>query len=528
MEKKSINLFIACLMLFSVLAFASAAVSFDNSYYSLDKASNYFVFTVSSNESDPVATLYINDSRFILNDSSLDKNTTKQIKVTYDYENNFDLDVFNSASFTLSAKNSSEVLLSSAELIFPSTYCKFGPQGSRIRIVDLEDEELDNKDSWKWRPLDNIEISFTIQNKGSKDEDISGVVEYCLWDETNEECVIEGDFDFDVDGRDEEDYTIEFSVDPSKLDPNVKTYLFYLKAYDDSDYDEEEQCAQTSETVRVKINSNEVIIDEKEISFPFSLDAGETITIEVPVINIGSKEQKDISVKIYSTMFDLTSQIVQVGNLKSGKSKKVQFTFTLPKTLISAKNYEILFDVYDDDDNLYKYEDGNGNKVSATFSKIFKIDNGAADPSKNPNYAVSVSAELVGEAKAGENIQVTTKITNIGASTGTFSVNAIGYSDWADSVSLSQTILLLKAGESQEITMNFNSKKDIQGTKRFNVEVIANNELIASQAASLEIEGKSGWFNFTLGNNWYLWLIGGFNLLLILAIIFVIIRLFFK
>ncbi len=526
MEKKSINLFVASLMLFSILAFASATVSFDEASYSLDKASDYFIFTVSSNNvSDPTVDLSIDDSHFTLNDTSLSPNTSKQIKVSYDYELDFDLKMFKSASFTLNA-NGTDVF-ESASIKFDANYCKLGNQGN-IKIVDLEDEELDNEDEWNWRPLNNIEISFTIENNEDEDDDMSGVVEYCLWDSKNEECVIEGDFDFDVDGDDEEDYTIKFKVDPSDLDPSVKSYTFYIKAYDDDDFSEEEQCYEVKESVKVKINSNEVIVDEDDISFPLSVNAGEIITVEVPVTNIGSKKQEDVSVKMYSRTFNIDSQTVIVGDIKSGKSKTAAFTLTLPTSLVEGKNYEILFDLYDKDEKLYKYEDGNGKKVSAIFSKIFKVDSGAADPSNNPAYATSVSAELVGEAKAGEKIEVLVKISNIGSSTGTFSVRAVEYSDWANGVSLSQSIVLIESGKSQEITMTFDSKNDIKGTSRFNIEVIANDELIASQAASLEIEGKSGWFNFTFGDKWYLWVLGGFNLLLILAILFVIIRLFFK
>lgn len=527
MEKKSINLFVASLMLFSILAFASATVSFDKASYSLNKASDYFIFTVSSNNvSDPTVDLSIDDSHFTLNDTSLSPNTSKQIKVSYDYQEDFDLELFESASFTLSAKDDAKSL-TSALVTFPATYCKLGSQG-KIKIVDLEDEELDNEDEWNWRPLNKIEISFTIENNEDKDDDMSGVVEYCLWDDSNEECVIEGDFDFDVDGDDEEDYTIKFKVDPSDLDPSVKSYTFYIKAYDDDDFSEEEQCYELEESVKIKVNSNEVIVDEEDISFPLSLNAGEIITIQVPVINIGSKKQEDVSVKMYSRTFNIDSQTVIVGDIKSGKSKTAVFTLKIPEDLIEGKSYEILFDLYDKDEKLYKYEDGNGKKVSAIFSKIFKVDSGAADPSNNPAYATSVSAELVGKAKAGEKIEVLVKISNIGSSTGTFSVRAVEYSDWANGVSLSQSIVLIESGKSQEITMTFDSKNDIKGTSRFNIEVIANDELIASQAASLEIEGKSGWFNFTFGDKWYLWVLGGFNLLLILAILFVIIRLFFK
>jgi len=527
MKNNIMKLCVASFLIISILAFASAAVSFDKTSYSLDKSSDYLVFTVSSNNiSDPTVTLSINDIRFTLNETSLSANTTKQIKVSYNYENDFDLELFESASFTLSAKDGSTTVVS-VPFNFPATYCKLGNQG-KIKIVDLEDEELDNEDEWNWRPLNNIEIAFTIENNEDEDDDMSGNVEYCLWDDTNEECVIEGDFDFDVDGDDEEDYTIEFKVDPSDLDPSVKSYTFYVKAYDDDDFSEEEQCYEVKESVKVKINSNEVIVDEDDISFPLSVNAGETITVEVPVINIGSKEQEDVSVKMYSRTFNIDSQTVIVGDIKSGKSKTATFTLVLPTSLVEGKSYEILFDVYDEDDDLYEYEDGDGDDIAATFSKVFKIDSGAANPSEGNTSLVSISAELVGESKAGEKISVSTKITNVGTSRATFLVSAIGYSAWANSVSSDQNILLLQAGESKDVTFTFDSKKEASGTNRFNIEVISNDQVIASQSASLEIEAKGGWFNFTFGDNWYLWLIGAFNLFLILAIVFVIIRLFFK
>lgn len=537
MKNSVIKSCIGSFFMILLLAFASAAVSFDKNSYSLDKASNSYIFTITSNnisDSD-ITNISINDSRFTLNDSTLTKNTSKQIKITYDYKKNFSLEDFESASFELTAKNESGDVVASALVKFEGTYCGLGGRESRIVIRNLEDEELDNSKEWEWRPLDNIEISFTIQNKGSRDEDISGVVEYCLFDETNKKCVIEDDFDFDVDGRDSEDFTIKFKVDPSKFDRSAEDYRFYIKAYDDGDYGgEDSECSEKSESVKVKIYQNEVIIDEEAISFPLPVNAGEIVTVRVPVYNVGSKDQKEVSVKMYSNTFNLDSQTVEVGTLKSGKSKKISFTFTLPTNLVEGKSYEVLFDVYDKDDDLYEYRDRDGKRVSAIFSKVFKVDSGVtADSSTSEssraggNGSVSISAELVGDANSGEKINIVAKITNVGNSIGTFFVSAIGYSSWADAVSSDQNILLLKAGESQDVIFVFDSKKEAKGENKFNIEVISNNQVIASQAVALEVESKSSWFNDTFGDNWYLWLIATFNLFLILAIIFVLIKLFF-
>lgn len=525
MEKKSLNLMFAFLFLVVTLSLTSAAITFDNSPYSLSRTSGFLEFTINSTNAtvDSDVTLSINDSRFSLNETSLEKGTAKKVKITYNYSNfESEIDELDSLSFILEAKNDTGVVTSTT-VSFDSSYCILGDVGN-LEIKYLEDE-TGNKKDWNWRPLDNVQISFTVKNT-HKTEEIYGKVKYCLWDKTNEKCVVKGDINIRVDENDYKDYDISFNLNPSALDSSVRTYDFYIKAYDDDYFGEEEQCDEIKKIVTIKVNSNEVVVDTNEINLPSGIDAGETLTIEIPVSNIGSKTQKGVSIKLYSKSFDLASQIFKIGDIRSGKTIKVPFTFTLPRDLIEGKLYSVSFDIYNEDDYLYEYEDGDGVKVDAVFTKNFKIDFGISDPSKESSKA-SIYAELDGDAVAGKEVVVKVKISNTDSKIGTFIVGVTGYEDWANSVTISQDTLLLKAEDSQEITLTFKTKKGSEGTNTFDIFVKSGfDEVIATKSASLEME-KGRFFPSFNEENWYIWMIGIFNILLILAIVFVLIRLFF-
>jgi len=95
---------------------------------------------------------------------------------------------------------------------------------------------------------------------------------------------------------------------------------------------------------------------------------------------------------------------------------------------------------------------------------------------------------------------------------------------WAEEASVAPNTVILQAGESKGVTVALKINSDAEGTNKFNIEVLSGSNFVLSQPVSVNVE-KSG---FSLGSDWYLWLIGAFNVLLIAAIIIVVIRILKK
>jgi hypothetical protein len=534
MKNQMLNLLSVSIILVLALTLVSAAnITFESKTLSKSIGTNTVSIEVRSDVAQEVSFSVINNpneisfnsiSNVIFTSGDLNKTIFLVYTVSDEYESNLETE---DVAVLVAKVASTSTELSRQEYSFEKSYCAFDTVG-KIEI-DVDDEEADNSDSWEWKPFNNIELTVNVENNAN--EDMSGTIEYCLFDEDEEECVIEDELDFDVDEGEDDDFTIGFTLNPSDLTLESNNYRLYIKAYDDDEWDESEQCAEFTESIDITINKDEVMIDEDKIVVPEVINAGDTITIEVPVYNVGSKDQEDVTVQFYSKTLSIARMEGIVGDIDSGDEEKVLFTFKVPTTALEGKNYELVFEIYDEDDDIYELEDNDGDEYDAVFTKVISVTEGASSSSTSTNSPkASVSAELFSDAKSGEEIIVTAEISNIGRTTNTFTLNALGYTAWADSVKLSQTSVLLNSGESKEITLTFQAKSSAEGANKFNLEVLSGDSLVTSQAVSVEIEKSSFSFSnlFSFEGNWYLWAIGAFNVILVVAIIVVVVRLLKK
>ena len=530
MKNKIFSLLSFSIVLLLALTLVSA-VSFDKESYSITKngGSGSFSFSVSNDLSKDLV-LSVNNDNFKLSSTNLSAGSNKTITVEYNsskfnFEDDSEESLKTTYEYILSANDGVNVIDSST-ISFEPSYCVYGNKGKIS--VSVDDEKADNADEWEWKMFNNIELTVNVENNAN--EDMSGTIEYCLFDVDEDECVISDDFDFDVDEDEDEDFTIDFRLSPSKLNLDSENYVLYVKAYDDDEWDESTQCEEASEEITLNINKDEVMVDKDEIKLPEEISAGDTITLEVPVYNVGSNDQEDVSVKLSSKTLGISTLEESVGDLDVGDDKTISFTFQVPESAVEGKTYEVILEVYDEDGDIYELEDNDGDDYDASFPIYLKITDGASASNSAATSSVSVSAELVGEAKAGEKMAVKAIVQNTGAKSATFSLNALSYGSWADDVSISQSTVQLTSGESKEVTFTFDVKDTASEKNRFTLEVLSENELVLSQSVSVDIEGKTSIFSglFSSGSSWYLWAIGGFNVLLVIVIILVVVRIIRK
>ncbi len=394
----------------------------------------------------------------------------------------------------------------------------------RLRIEDITVVEGYGEDE-KWLPFDEIEIEFNVENSGN--EDINNIeVAWGLYDTEQDEWVIEVDdeSDFDLRDDDEETLTVTFTLD-DKLDVDLEDlddgdhYVLYARATGEvDDGDDTPTCDAASENIEIVIERDFVIVTN--IDAPETVSCGEDFNVNAEVWNIGSKDQDNVEVRVQIKDLDY-DQYFEVGDINSFDYENLDLSIPIPEDAEEG-NYAISFSVYDEDGDIYE-NDFDDEESSVPYS--FKIEGSCSTTPSGGEASVIVSANLESGGYSGEDLVISAMVTNTGDSEANLLLNVAGYADWADSAKLSRETLVVPAGQSEEVTIIFAVKPDVEGDQLFNLEVVSDNELVASQPISVSIEKSAGVdLGETFGDFWYLWLIGILNVILIVIIIVVAVR----
>ena len=406
-------------------------------------------------------------------------------------------------------------------------YCELGEQGSWISIKKVDDEKKDNDNEWEWKPLDDIEIIIKLENAGYDDK-TKGKIEYGLYDSNDNDFLIEEEIDFSIKEDEEEEYTIEFTIDPKDLsdDTGDNDYVFYVKVYDDDDADEETQCKQFTQDVEIKRNADEITLEPAEIIIPSEPECGSQIELITELINIGTEDQDDISVSLYNSELGINI-LKDIGNIDVAKGEDVKFAFTIPADA-EAKLYDFEITIFDEDGDVYELEDHDGDDNDAKFYRSINIKGNCIVAPQ-----ASVNAVLDSDAKSGKLLTIKSTIKNTGSEQETYTLEAADYNTWANLRDINPKVIVLEAGESADVTYKLNVNKDVSGSQTFNIVVKTGDSEKESmkQLVSVTIEESKGFsFPGLTGNsvegenNWYLWGIGLLNVILIVIIIIVAVR----
>ena len=399
------------------------------------------------------------------------------------------------------------------------------PGHLKIDIEDITVIEGFGDDDDYWYPFDEIEIDLIVESDTYDIEDIE--VEWALYTESGYKLADDKEKDFDLDDGDDRELTISFKLDNrlSKLEGEGKL-IFYVKAtgeIDDDAYgdDKDKTCYEDSQSVELITNDDFMILDDfqfngfklgesMELLEPIS--CGTELQITADVWNIGDDDQDDVYVIIYNQELGINQQI-EIGDINAFDSEKLEALINIPSDA-EEKWYTLRFTIYDEDNEIFE----NKKDDLSEFEIFIKIEGNCIES------IVSVYANLESGGKAGQELTVKAIITNLGNELVAYNLEISGEDEWASSVELSQSTIILDAGESKEVLITFDVNKDALGEQLFNIEVLEGEELILAQPVSVSIE-KAG-FSFpgiTGGviskDNWYLWGIGALNVILVLIII---------
>lgn len=534
---KSKTLGLLCLGIFAValaLSLTSAAITF-NSVPEISPYENSFDLTITSNQAEDV-TINIDpiteDGQTITFNSataSMDGVNSTTINITYSV-GSFDFEFGKTYSTTLRVTDSNATEYNSVLKFQTIDFCEECENEGELKL-DIEDinvVEGFGEDEDFWYLFDEIEVELNIENEG--DWDIENIeIEWALYSTSGKKIMDDTLSDFDL--KDGDDETISFSF---ILDENIDEFededvVLYVKAKgeiddNDSPYDEEETCDSDSVEVEVvgdddfvipyNLKINGIDLGEGFILEESAISCGQEVVINAELWNIGNDDQEDVYVIFYDQELGINEKI-EVGDIDAFENEEITFRFTLPEKLEEGW-HRIDLRIYDEDNDLFE----NDEEDESIFTIRFEVA-GECYLTLPP----SINAELISEAKENSELTIKVYVQNNDEESAIYTLNAAGYAEWASLTEISESSFELGPGLTKEVTFTFQTNKDSFGDRFFNLEVLSEGQILATQPIVISIEeGKAADFKEFFEKNWKLLGIGLLNLILIIAIIIVAVR----
>jgi len=458
---------------------------------------------------------------------------------------NFDFGEY-SRTLTITATDpSNDNVTQDVRLSFISSFCSNGAvadvEGIDIQLADLElDIDIDNRDGDddEWELLDEIEIEVKVSNDGDDDmEDVE--IWLGIFDSSGRDIADDMDYDNpdeekldvgDVNEDDDETDIFKFRV-PADIDDG--TYKVAIKAFSDEE-GEENICIDFSNDLsddffeRIKIdrvNDRDESIVVDDIFVDTQATCGDTVSGSFTVFNIGDDKEERVLILMRNNELKLDQEFEITQDFDEGDDETFAFSFTVPQDA-QNKLYAIDFDTRFDYDNGFYDEQSADTYVG--FVSVLGCDVGPGLPPTTGD--ILIDASLDSDARAGEELVVTSTLTNLGSEVLTVTVDARAFQSWADLDSVSPTVVSLNPGDSRTVTLTFTVDEDASGEQSFIIETNANGN-IEIQEVEVNIEGEdgapiTGFTGFNLGGGGNLiWIIAIINIILIILIVVVAIRL---
>jgi len=517
MNNKIVIASVALLILAAIFVSASLTFTVSVSNDLTRNLTSANVTVTNTGDSDILVSLSVND----LTDSSGNKihftvGSSQEILngtglvygVKYDsFPSDFELGKF-SVPITITAFNGTNTNNITQNINVVSEWCNLGDKGN-LKITSIDDTSSDTR--WEWHPLDEVDIDVDIKNNNKDSMDVR--VEADLYDTQNNDFIgLDGDGNsvedtITIDNGDTQSATLHLIV-PTKAQNSGSRYILYIKAFDDDG--EDNQCIEQTKNIDlVRENTRDVGIFD--ISVPDLIQCSGTGEISFKVANIGKTNEPQVRVDIRNSELGISSSEIIKNLNKDSNAKTLDFLVLVPKTA-AEKTYPVSIDLYY---NYNKNDDAYGiTRKSISTANIVVLGN--CVPVVQQDVLLSSSLETA--AQAGKEMTVKFTLKNTGNTQTTYNLQVTGSDAWASNLRLSSPSVSLASGTSQDVLIYLTPNKGISGDKDFTVAASFGNQ---TKQQKIVISGIQKGFSFSLGNNGYLWLIIGINVILIIVIIIV-------
>jgi Bacterial surface protein, Ig-like domain len=373
-----------------------------------------------------------------------------------------------------------------------------------VEIKDIEVLEGFGDDESYWYALDKISIEVDVEYKG--DEKITDLeLNWVLYDQENDNEVYSGDESMSKLGDgDDTTVTIEFTLDdPSEFEDQGE-YRLYIWVTGEDQEDDLDLDVYSIDYEEITINVESDFMALSNINVPEVVPCDSQVQILADLWNMGEDDQEEITVIIYNKELGINEEVF-FDEIDAFESETLDVLLEVPQGM-EEKTHYLKITIYDEDNDVYE----NSEDDKAEFSVSLKVEGNCAVA--QADVTADYATEEIGQA--GKPLVIKSTIVNSGDSESTYTVSTSGYADWASDVTSDYSTITLAAGESQEVQYTFNVKEDVEGTKTFNIELLSEGELVATQPVQVEVAPKKA-----LSGNIVPLLIGLISIVLVVIII---------
>lgn len=412
-------------------------------------------------------------------------------------------------TISITAVNETNSSSKSLTLEASRSFCEAGDIG-KLDIKGIDFTVNGFGDDNDWYLLDEIEVSVDVKNTGNDDID-NVVLSWALVDKDTGETIIDDEEnDVDIKDGDTETYTFTFTLSPNDFDTDTlkDNLVFMVKAYSD-DVGEDVQCVSEDTDINLQASDHFVVLDN--IQAPETVACGASFQLTANAWNIGDDDEQDVEVRVFNSDLKI-DQKVKVGDIDQLDEQKITANLQIPQNL-TEKTYSLRLEVLDDNSDVFENDDND----AAEYSVQIMV-SGSCKATTTPSD-VTLTTSLESEAKAGAELTIKTTLRNTGTAQTLYSMQTSGQDSWSTGLRLSQSQVILAAGESKDILIYLTPNKDVSGDNQLIITASFDGKT-KTQNVVVNVAKSTG-FNFSLGGSWYLWLIIGINVILIVVIIIV-------
>src|SRR3989344_2009577 len=255
---------------------------------------------------------------------SLSPGSSSTVTVTAAMGDNLDIGTYGGNVFINDTSGIGEIFSLDAK-VTPEV-CESGPIGN----LEVDVENPDDNDNFDFGETINVDVSVL----NGDDKDIDVLIEAFLYNINEDEELVREELDAgEIKDGDEEDFTLDLEIPADNDFSEDDEFVLYVKAYEDGD--EDDNCDQEDIDIDLDRKAHNVIVTDVALN-PSSVSCGETISIDVDIENVGTKDEDDVAVKVFHSALGLdeTSGKYDLQNFDDADNDATaKFTYTIPTTV---------------------------------------------------------------------------------------------------------------------------------------------------------------------------------------------------
>ena len=482
MNKKLTLIILAVLLLTSsVLATKSYTVSTPSTITAIEGETKTTSFTITNDGNETLSNLAIslnstststltdgtNTITINFNQTSIQNflnQTSETITVNATIPSDFDIGTYKAI---IDLNGDSITKTASFDIVVDPNVCSDGKKGNDFSV------DIQNPDSGDdFKPGDLMDIEADVSNDGSDDMDVK--VEASLWDmDKGKKIAYVRSDEQNIDEDSDETFNLELQLPYTGFDAD-NNYKLFVKAYESGN--EDDNCNYESQSQNLELEDDEVIIEKFTLT-PNIVNCGDQVTAAVDVLNIGTNDQDDVTVKILNTELKLDKSssafsLDQYGD--SDDDMTETFIFTIPETS-QEKDYSITAAVY---------SDGPSNSQTQSLKVMCEAAQQTATATTSTTGSLSTPLTLK-SASIGSTLPFSYVITNPSAQSQTYSLELTPLGAWASPQSQTVTV---GAGQASSFTLNVPISTNIaEGTYSASVKLLSSGNILDTKSLSVEL-----------------------------------------